>query len=118
MRVSIAQRRRTLNLRLETSTEQVECVIAQVRQVLLKHEAVSGDPARVRLVAVGPLSLDVEIFAYVMTRDNNEFLAIREELYLKILREVEAAGTALAPPAQTTYLRSAEDDGRIPRSLQ
>jgi MscS family membrane protein len=52
-------------------------------------------------VAVGPHSLDLEIFAYVKTSDWNEFLAIREKLFMRILREVEEAGTALAPPIRT-----------------
>jgi hypothetical protein len=59
-------------------------------------------------VAVGPHSLDLEIFASVKTSDWNEFLAIREKLFMRILREVEEAGAALAPPAQITYLRSDE----------
>lgn len=93
----------TLNLRLETTTEQLERVLTRVREVLLGHEAIDEDPARVRLVAIGPHSLDLEIFAYVRTRDWNEFLAIREALLMRILHEVEEAGTALAPPARIQY---------------
>jgi len=58
-------------------------------------------------VAIGPLSFDIEIFAYIKTTDMGEFLAIREDLYLEIMREVEAAGTALAPPAQIQYNETA-----------
>jgi hypothetical protein len=36
--------------------------------------------------------------------DWNAYLAIREELLLQITDAVEAAGTRLAVPAQTTYL--------------
>ena len=95
-----------LNLRLETSAEQLERVLAGVRTLLLGHESVDPEPARVRLVDVGPHSLDLEVFAYVKTADWNEFLAIREELFVSILRQVEEAGTALAPPAHTAYLRT------------
>ncbi len=99
--------RTTLNLRLETTTDQLERVLAGVRALLEHHEAVYESP-RVRLVAAGPLSLDVEIFAYLRAADQNEFLQLQEGIFFEILRAVEDAGTALAPPAQTTYFRAAE----------
>ncbi len=107
--------RTTLNLRLETTTEQLERVLRRVRELLIGDERVYDDPARVRLVAVGPLSLDLEIFAYIKTSNTNEFLAIREGLFMKILGVIEDAGTALAPPAVVQY--NIEEEGLpTPRS--
>lgn len=97
----------TLNLRLETTPEQLQLVLYRVGTLLQENDRVYDEPLRVRLVTIGPLSLDIEIFAYVKTEDMNSFLAIREDLFLEILREVEAAGTALAPPAQIQYNESA-----------
>jgi MscS family membrane protein len=99
----------TLNLRLETTTEQLERVLRRVRELLIADERVYDDPARIRLVAVGPLSLDLEIFAYIKTSNTNEFLAIREELFMKVLGVIEEAGTALAPPAVVQYNVEEED---------
>jgi MscS family membrane protein len=101
----------TLNLRLETTPEQLQLVIYRVRGLLLDNDEVDNEPARVRLVAIGPLSLDIEILAYVKTTDFNKFLAIREALFLDILHEVDEAGTALAPPAQVQYNDSAKPVG-------
>jgi MscS family membrane protein len=100
--------RTKLNLRLETSTDQLQRVLDGVKELFLGHDLVNDVPARIRLVAAGPHSLDLEIFAYLRTNSWNEFLGIREELLMSILSLVEAAGTALAPPARTTYLRSGE----------
>ena len=44
---------------------------------------------------------------YVRTRDNLEFLAVREDLCLRIMDIVTAAGTALALPAQANYAAAA-----------
>jgi len=88
--------RSTVSLSLETTPEQLERVLAQLRQVVDDHQQVLDDPSLVRLVAAGPNSLDVEIHAYIMTTDWNEFLEIREDLLMLVLREVEAAGTLLA----------------------
>ena len=56
--------------------------------------------ARVRMVGIGSSSFDFEVHAYVLTADFNEFLAAREELLLRIVDAVHAAGTTLAVPAQ------------------
>ena len=85
-----------MSLSLETTPEQLERVLDRLRQVVDGHEQVLDDPSLVRLVAAGPNSLDVEIHAYIMTTDWNEFLEIREDLLMLILREVEAVGTTLA----------------------
>lgn len=54
-------------------------------------------------MTIGPYSLDIEVFAYVITTDYNEFLKIQEEMSIQILHAIEKAGTALAPPAQIHY---------------
>ena len=56
----------------------------------------------VRFVGIGSYSLDIEVFAYVLTTDGDEFLKIQQELLLTILDEVAAAGTALALPTQAS----------------
>jgi MscS family membrane protein len=61
------------------------------------------DPARVRLVDLGPYALELEIFAYVRTRDYNEFLAVREDIYLRIMDIVAESATGFALPSQTIY---------------
>lgn len=101
--------RTTLGLRYETTPDQLRWVLVEVRKLLYAHPRVDPDPARIRFVGFGPHSLDLEIFAYVLTRDFDEFLAIREDLYLRILDVVAASGTGFAFPSQTAYL--ARDPG-------
>lgn len=96
-----------IGLRYETSADQLRLVLVRLRELLLRHPKVSMDPARVRFVEYGESSLDLEIFAYVHTRDINEFLAIQEDIYLRIIDIVEAAGARFALPSQTLYLERA-----------
>ena len=79
-----------------------------MREVLLKTEKVDPHPARVRLINIGQWSFDVEVFAYVLTTDNDEFLVTQENLLLGILDVISNAGTALAVPAQMNVLRRDE----------
>jgi hypothetical protein len=56
----------------------------------------------VRFIGVGTYSLDLEVFAYVLTKNMDDFLRIQQELLLWVLEAVEAAGTALALPTQAS----------------
>ena len=93
-----------IGLRYETSPEQLRDVLVKLRGMLLGHPRVHPDPARARFIGFGASSLDVEVFAYVTTRDWAEFLAIREDILLRVMDIIGQAGTALAFPSQTLYL--------------
>jgi MscS family membrane protein len=93
-----------LGLRYETTPDQLRCLLETLRRLLREHPKVSPDPCRVAFVGFGASSLDLEVFAYVLTADFNEFVAIREEIYLRMMDAVQDAGTAFAFPSQTLYL--------------
>jgi MscS family membrane protein len=93
-----------LGVRYETSSEQLRYLLARLRELLLEHPRVTEDPARVRFVGFGAYSLDLEIFAYVDTSDWNEFLQVREDLFLQIIDIVRESGSGFAFPSQTMYV--------------
>jgi MscS family membrane protein len=99
----------TLGLRYETTPEQLRWILVEVREMLYAHPKVDPDPARIRFTAFGAFSLDLEIFAYVRTRDFGEYLEIAEDLNLRLMDIVAASGTGFAFPSQTLYL--GRDDG-------
>ena len=107
---SISQRdrslfRTTLGLQLDTSSEQIERVLSGIRELLLADENVHQETVRVEFVAVGNYSFDIEIRVYILTSDQDTFFAIRGRLLSRILLEIEEAGTGLAMPEQTIYVR-------------
>jgi MscS family membrane protein len=93
-----------LGLRYETSPDQMRYVLVQVRRLLYEHPKVETEGARSRFVAFDLSALTMEIFCYVLTRDDKEFLAIREDILLRIMDIVNAAGSGFAFPSQTVYL--------------
>jgi MscS family membrane protein len=95
----------TLGLRYETTPDQLRYVLAELRKLLLGHPKVTPSPARVRFVGYGAYSLDLEIFAYLQCRDQDTFLAIQEDIFLRIADIVKDGGTGFAFPSQTTYFR-------------
>ena len=93
----------TLNLRRDTTSDQLLDVLSSLREILKTHPKVEAGTLPVRFVGVGPYSLDVEVVAYINTADYDEFLALQQELLLRMLQAVEKAGTALAVPLQESF---------------
>lgn len=99
-----------LGLRYETTADQLRWVLAELKRLLVAHPKIEPDPARIRFIGYGDYSLDLEIFAYVRTPDFNEYLAIQEDLLLRIMDIVDESGTGFAFPSTTTYF--ARDGGK------
>ncbi|RIL06363.1 MAG: mechanosensitive ion channel protein MscS [Proteobacteria bacterium] len=97
--------RPTLNLRYESTPDQIRWLLVALREVLYAHPCVDPNPARVRFVGLGASSLDLEVFAYVNAKDFDEFLEVAEDLNLRIMETVAKSGTGFAIPSQTLYVR-------------
>ena len=93
-----------LALHTDTTSDHVRYVLAQVQSVLSSHKKIESGTIRVRLTDLTPGSINLELLSYVLTRDFNEFMEVREELLLQIMRFVEESNTALASSAQALLL--------------
>lgn len=93
-----------LGLSSDSKPDHVRYVLAEIRHLLANHAKVEGKTIRVRLTDVAGTSLTIEVFAYVLTRDYNEYAAVREDLLLRMMDIVEESGSGLATPSQTLYL--------------
>lgn len=96
----------TVGLRYETTPDQLRYILVEVRKMLYAHPKVDNVPARIRFTRFGAYSLDLEIFAYVRAADFDRFLEVQEDLHLRLMDIVAAAGSSFAFPSQTTYLES------------
>jgi MscS family membrane protein len=106
----------TLNLRYETTPDQMRHVLVGLRALFVAHPKVGREMLRIRFAKLGAASLDIEINAYVMTPDVDAFLAIREDLLLRVMDVVLEAGTGFAFPSQTVYM--ARDPGMDPEQVR
>jgi MscS family membrane protein len=115
--------RTLLRLRMETTADQLRFLLTRLWQMVERHPKLLHDVGSARFVELGEYSLDLELVAYAATTDWAEFLAIRQDVFLKILGMVEEAGTHLAVPAQLelegpapapddTRARAAEEQAR------
>jgi MscS family membrane protein len=99
-----------LSLGYDTSPDQMRFVLTRMREILIAHPKVDPKPCRARFIRYGAHSLDIELFAFVLTTDFDEYLAIQEDLFLHIYDAVQESGATFAFPSQTLYL--GRDPGR------
>jgi MscS family membrane protein len=90
-----------LTLRYETTSPQLLTVLEGIHSLLQESRHLEPASIRVRLLRFGTSSLDVEVFAYVLARDWNQFLEIQEGLLLRILDCIESSGVQFAFPPRT-----------------
>jgi MscS family membrane protein len=93
-----------IGLRYETTRQQLERVLAEVSAMLRDHPRVESASAWIRLSRLAESSLELEMQAYVLTRDFDDFTVVREDLLLRVMDIVESCGTSLAFPSRTVYL--------------
>ena len=106
----------TLNVHYETTPDQIRYILVEARRMLYAHPKVDSASARIRFVGFGRASLDLEVFSYVTVTDYGEYLEVAEDLNLRLMDIVAAAGSSLVFPAQTTYVEKGR--GRDPDRAQ
>jgi MscS family membrane protein len=94
----------TITLSHATSRAQLEAVLEQVGAMLREHPRVEPATAWIRLAKLAGSGLELEMHAYVLTRDYNDYSAVREEILLRVMNLVEHCGTSLATSLPTVYL--------------
>ncbi len=95
-----------LGLRYETSPDQMRAILLELRRLLLAHAKIDTTNLNVRFIAFNSSSLDIEIVTYVLTTEYAEFLAVREDILLRIMDIVAACGSGFAFPSRTNYFIS------------
>jgi MscS family membrane protein len=94
--------RHVLRLRHGTSLAQLTRILDDIRRRLDESTMIEAG-SHIRLVDFAAEAIELELFAYVLTTDYLEFLAVREELLLDVSAIIEAAGSAFAMPTQFIY---------------
>jgi len=92
-----------LKLRPETRPDQIRYLLVEVRKMLYSHPKVLSEPLWVRFAELGDDSRDIDVFAYSNATGYIESLEVAEDLNLRIMDIIAAAGTELTVPTQIQY---------------
>lgn len=92
-----------LHLRYGTTPQQLSEIITAIENLLNEHSRVDEEPNIARFMGFGTYSLEINVIAFIMTTDYLEYLEIAEELNMRILEIIDAAGAELATPVQGLF---------------
>lgn len=92
----------TLNLRRDTRPNQIRQMMDAVMTILKADPKVDPTSVPLRFTKIGKESFDLEIFAYVLTPDSDEFLRVQTDLLLKIVEAAAELKVEFAVPITET----------------
>lgn len=103
-----------LSLSYGTTSPQIHSVLTGIRGLLAESRQLEPTSLRVNFLRVGPGTLDVEVFAYVLAADWPQFLRTQEELLLRIIEFIESIEVHIAPPPNAMIaVASTSNDARL-----
>lgn len=98
-----------MEFRRETSPDQIRYLLVELRKVLYAHPLATNDPAKVRFTGFGESSVKLEITAYILAVDVDEFQEVQEDILLQMMDIIAESGTDYASPSRILYVN--EDKG-------
>jgi MscS family membrane protein len=87
-----------------TTEDQMKRILAGMEKVLRDHPKTWPDTVVARFAGFGASSLDIEVMAWFLTTDYNEFRDCRQDALLGFMRVVEGEGSSFAFPTRTVHL--------------
>jgi MscS family membrane protein len=90
-----------------TTQEQISKIVTEIKTMLKTHEGISQkETMLVNFDNFGDSSLDIFIYTFTATANWERYLAIREDVNLKIMQIIEANGSGFAFPSRSIYVES------------
>jgi MscS family membrane protein len=99
----------TLTLQPDIAPRPLRKLLDRLHRVLVDHPRLANEPASARLSSATPSAITVEVSAIALTGDDDEHLAIREEVLLTMMEVIRACGcdSSAEPTASPAMIRAA-----------
>ncbi len=94
----------TVGVTYDTTRSQMQKAVSEIRSMLASHEGVDQDFFIVRFTDFGASSLDIMVYYFANTTAWDDYLAVREDVNLKIVGILEELGMEIAFPTQSVRL--------------
>ncbi len=101
--------RMRLGLTYSTTTEQMEKILRDIRTYLENNEDIHPQTIMIYFDEFGASSLNIFCYFFTKTTVWKEYLAVREQVNLELMRIVEKNGASFAFPTQTLHVESLPD---------
>ncbi len=93
----------------ETTADQMEALVENIRELLRKNSEVDQDFFLVNFTDFGASSLDILVYYFTRTTEWARHLQIRQDINLAIMRLIAESGLSVAFPTHTVYLHKEDD---------
>ncbi len=99
----------TLTLQPDIAPRPLRKLLDRLHRVLVDHPRLANEPASARLSSATPSAITVDVSAIALTGDDDEYLAIREEVLLTMMEVIRVCGcdTSAEPIASPAVMRAA-----------
>ncbi|MDY6822086.1 MAG: mechanosensitive ion channel family protein [Deferribacterota bacterium] len=93
-----------IGLTYSTNRSQIENIVNKIRDMLINHKYIKEDPLMVNFTDFGASSLNVFIYCFTTTAVWSEYLKIKEDVNLKIMKIIEDENASFAFPSTSIYV--------------
>jgi len=110
----------TLGVSYRTRPDQMETLLASLREMLKAHNKVDPNSVVVFFVGFGQSALNILVRCYLNIADWGEFSTEQERILLDIMRQVESLDLQIAYPTQSIYIETmgTAPDGTAPSPVK
>lgn len=105
-RMPIRRVKMIVGVTYESSAKQMDAVVEGIKTLLRSREDVHQDFFLVNFRDFGASSLDILVYYFTTTTNWAEYLRIRQEINIEIMKLVESLDMEIAFPTQTLHLKS------------
>ena len=109
-RITERRVRITIGLTYDTTPAQLRQAVEALRALLAAHAGLDQTSSLIYFNDFGASSLDIYVQYFTLTTAMPEHLAIREEIGLQIMDELERLGLRFAFPSRTVYLHQVSSE--------
>ncbi len=101
----------TIGVTYDTPPDKMEKGLAAIREIIGGHPHVHKDYYQIYFTGFGASSLDIMLYYFIELPTWAEFLKVREQINLSIMRALAELGIEFAFPTQTIYLKDMHKTG-------
>ena len=91
--------------------DQLRAILGEFRSLFAAHPMVRQDTVSIRLADIEAATAVVRLDAGILTRDHQEYLAVAEDLNLRIIEIVHQNGAIFSGPGQVLQIRDFQQAG-------
>lgn len=95
-----------IGLTYDTPGSTIEKIIEDIKDMLRNHDEIHQETIHIYFSTFGSSSLNIFCYYFTKTTNWGEFMRVREDTYLKIMKIVEANNSSFAFPTQTLHIQN------------